>query len=240
MINDKEFRNRVLAATFLHPSVTIPFLIGIFSLFFSFEGPRYFRILAALGLFISCSFLIARTTIWFDGIVQKTFTRWNKRQERRRNQVLDQLDKNLAADSDPKDEQILRQLRSVYKVFVETVESGRIREYDFLNTAERLFVRSVENLQESQDKWRQAMELPISSRKLLLEERSCLIGEVESSVQSLSNALQEVQKLTHKKSDLVEIRKELDQRLELARRVEKRISELGSDGNLPRIGEGRS
>lgn len=235
MINDKGFRNKVLTEIFLHPMVLVPFCVGIASLCFSFEGPRHFRMLAAAGIFISGVALIGRMTFWFDSIVQKTFTKWHKKQEWARNKALDQLDKSLSADQDTRDERILRQLRSVYKVFVEMVASAKIRQYDFLNTAERLFVNSIENLRESQEKWRQAMELPVESREILLEERKRLIDDVEVSVGSLSGALEEIQKLTHKKSELSNIRKELEQRLELAKKVEKRLGELSFDGDLDKL-----
>jgi hypothetical protein len=243
-MNDKDFKAKVLQSLFLHPTVLVPLGFGFLFLLESFFGIRGFRVLGGVGLFVGFGFLVSRLTWRFDEIAHKVFTKWHQANQRQQNAILDNLDTKLCGDEDTRDETALRKLRALYKVFVESVKSGKVREYNFLSTAERLFNNSIKNLEISHIKWEQAMALPAESRRPLLNERNRLITEVEASIETLSHAVEEVHELTaHKTDELVRIRQEMDKRLEFAKRVEGKIQEINNfedieyDGRSDKIAE---
>jgi hypothetical protein len=228
-MNENDFKWKVLKAIFLHPTVVVPLGLGAIFLLESFFGIRGFRVLGALGMFVGFGFLCSRLTWRFDTIAHKVFTKWHQTNQRKQNAILDDLDTKLCGDEDTRDEIALRKLRALYKVFVESVKSGKVREYNFLSTAEKLFNSSIVNLKLSYIKWEQAMELPGESRRPLLDERDRLIKDVEASIGTLNNAVESVHELTaYKGNELADARQEMEKRLEFARRVENRIEEINS------------
>jgi len=228
-MNDSEFRRRFLMTLFLHPIVAIPGLIGAFTMCLSLTGVRQFRVIAALAVGVAIFSLFARVCLCFNSIAHKTFMKWQRDTQRRQSKRLDDLDRALQADEDTRDEVALRKLRSIYKVFVECVQDGRVREYNFLNTAEKLFHTSIQKLDESMDVWRQAMTMPGDKRQPFMDEREKLITEVENSVETLTMAVHQVQRMTADDAhDLIELREEMESSLERAQRVEARIAKTRS------------
>ena len=226
-MNDKEFRLKVLKAIFLHPAVVIPFGLGFILVLESFFGLRGFRVLGGLSIFAGLGVLMSRLTWKFEDIAQKTFTKWHNKTQAEQKRSLDFLENELVCDGDPRTERALGRLRALYKAFVDSVKSGKVKEYNFLNTAEKLFKTSIGNLRLSYTKWQQAMELPGDCRSPLMAERDRLIKEVEASTESLANAVEQVHELQASKSgELARIREELDKRLDFARRVEGRIEQI--------------
>lgn len=230
-MNEKEFMRKVLASLFLHPLVVFPLGIGTLLMFMSLSGVRSLRVLAFMGMSVGVCALFARVTIGFNSVAHKVFSRWQRDVQKEQTEKLDDLDRRLQADDDPRNEQALRRLRSIYKVFVECVQNGRVKEYNFLNTAERLFHTSIRKLDEGMEIWRQAMEMPGDKRQPFLKQRNELIGEVEQSVETLAQAVHEVQRMTADDGkELKSLREEMDKRLEMAKKVEERIAYIESAG----------
>jgi hypothetical protein len=230
-MNDKEFIRKVLASLFLHPLVVFPLGIGTVLMLMSLSGVRSLRYLALMGMSVGVCALFARVTIGFNGVAHKVFSKWQRDVQKSQTEKLDDLDSRLQADDDPRNEQALRRLRSIYKVFVECVQDGRVKEYNFLNTAEKLFHTSIQKLDEGMDVWRQAMEMPGDKRQPFLDHRNELILEVEQSVDTLAQAVHEVQRMTSKDGkELASLRGEMDKRLEMARKVEERIANIEAAG----------
>lgn len=224
MQKETSFRTRVLANLFFHPIVSLPFLIGAIFFVLSFEGPRIYRFYAfGLSLF-AVSALLCRMTLFFNSVVQYSFRQLHYERQKRREKELDDLNHKFCLDNEPRNEKALGNLRAIYAVFAETVQSGIVKEYDFLNTAEKMFNGCIANLADSYTKRQSAMQLPIKSREELLKESDALLAEVESSVSFLAESLVKIQALTSpRKGELLEFNRQLEERLEMARKTEERI-----------------
>lgn len=225
-MNNMTFRRKVLKNLFFYP--TIIFLVGLIFLVSSFEGPRFYRFPALGFICFALIFLLARMTIFFDSIVQSSFKQLVEERQKSQDRELDDLMAKLSMDNEPRNEDALLKLRSIYKLFSETVQSGVIKEYDFLDTAEKLFKSCIVNLRGNYARLQSAIQLPAESRNELLKQGEQLLREVESSIASLTEALVEIQNITSPDQDeLLGIREELEERLDVAKKVEERIRSKG-------------
>ena len=223
----KDLRSRVLYNLFLHPLVASAFVVGFVLLVLSFEGPRVFRFYGFGLLAIAVVTLMLRATVLFQNVVSCSFAQIYEEKNRTQRKQLDDLDIKLSNDDEPRNEKALRELRDVYETLAQTVQSGIVREYDFLNTAQKLFTHCVANLRESYLKRRNANHLPSESKIVLIQQSEELLKEVEVGVSSLAKALVEIQGLNGpRRGELSEIQKELEDRIQFAKKVEEKVQNL--------------
>jgi hypothetical protein len=218
-------KSRVLRNIFGTPIIIVPFLLGLGCLILSFEGARSLRFLGFAFWFVSFSTAFLRLTVFFDVVVHSTFAKICTDRQTRRDEELDALDAKLSADSEPRNEEALRKLRQVYKVFTDAAQVGVVRNYDFLDTAEKLFATCIRNLEESYSRRSTAMQIiGMPTSQQLLKASGELLEEVEAGLKSLSDSLVEIQNLNvPRKNDLAKICAELDERLKFAKEVEEKI-----------------
>lgn len=173
--------------------------------------------------------------------------------QRKRGELI-ALDHRLKADGDRRSNEALARLRVLhqrlepYLAWAEVGgaasgsgghegdrELGRERVVDLppdlLSTLRRLHDSSLASLERSLE-LHEASQRSVTRRRRdeLLAQRRALLDEVDQSVRHLAVALDEVQALSMKRREpeagLAELRRELDQSLEVAKRVEQRIADL--------------
>lgn len=223
LISPAEYRNRVLKKLFFHPVIVIGLTVGLVMLFLSLRGGNFwFRAIAGVVTTAGAIQLVYQLVFKFNEVARSVFTNMHQSVEQNRRRRLDGLDARLSADNEPRDEQALRSLRALYRVFLDHVKEGRIREYDFLSTSERLFNTCIRNLETSLERRQMARGLPEKTQTLLLSESDQLITEVEKSVDSLTDAFNKIHQLTcYKGKELALIRDELTRRVEIFEQVEE-------------------
>lgn len=159
-----------------------------------------------------------------------------------RKNKLGNLERRLSLDGDPKTELLLRALITLTDKFREQLNnknwSMRLNTqstFDILANVEELFQGCIKSLEKSLEIWYVADKIEIEQAKIpILERRNEIIKRVEASVEKLSHIYAEIQRIViEEKSDddLERIRRELDNSLEVARRVEKKLSAFNHSTN---------
>lgn len=234
MFNKSKFRKKVLLNLISHPLTLYPFAGGatllllmwifnlnpILSLFLGFCG-----FLAGVGGFFTNLF------VNLDKISKEAFDEIQAESQETQEKSLDSLDRRLQEDDDPRTEKLLRELRSLTATFKDgkawSGNLGTSSAIEIESKVGELFQGCVAYLERTLELWRVAQGLDsVRGRKIILNEREKIIKDVEKSVEQLGNILASVLSLGLAEKDdteLARIRGELDQSLEVARRVEERM-----------------
>lgn len=165
----------------------------------------------------------------------KVLSEMQQETQRERKRMLDELELKLIADGDARTEQCLRDLRALAKAFREghtwsnalNVSSA----FDILAGVEQLFNRCVASLERTLALGATAQDLTTpEAREPVLAQREEIIEDVGKSIQQLARILAGIQHIgtgdVQGDSDLNRIREELEQSLEVARMVQKRMRSL--------------
>jgi len=227
------YRKRVFLHYLAHPLTIIPAAIGLTGLLggwavgsagIAFGG----LVIALAGIGVFLTRLLSDDTSTEEKVIGKMQS--ESREVRQRE--LDDLDRLLAKDKDPRDEKALQDLRLLVKTFdddtswthgIDTASQVEIRV-----GVDRLFKHAEASLRESHEALVKSRD---ASRKVALtfiKRREHLIDEVEASVQRLQHLLEELQAmrpLSETAEDLRAIREELDTSLEIAKKSAQTVSE---------------
>jgi hypothetical protein len=162
-----------------------------------------------------------------------------RRSQRAREAYLDDLDRRLTGDHDPRTETALRDLRALHAAFSrgEFLQDNRslLATFDLLRLVEGLFRQCVDSLEETL-RLHQASGRASSGkvRNSILGRRDAIIASVQQSVDALNQTLGELQGLAasgnNQEARLAQRRQVLRQRLDAAKRVERRIRSVGIAG----------
>ncbi|MBT8341671.1 MAG: hypothetical protein HKP58_02920 [Desulfatitalea sp.] len=241
-LDESRWKRRYLFKLLAHPVCLVPFLVGLTDVMalWTFDissGAALFAGIAAL--LFSAGFFLTRLTTGDPTLVRQVTQRLQAEAVAEREKHLDDLDRRLTeADRDPRPEKCLRDLRALAKAF----EQGHAWDgalggrptVDILAGVDKLFRQSVLSLEKTLDLGYAAQQLATeAARTPLQQQRERLIDEVAKSIHQLGKVLAGIQSLEsgteHQEGELAAIRQELDQSLEVARRVKKRIASLDED-----------
>ncbi len=249
---EAEIKKRVLWQLLSSPLTVGPVLAGatVLAAMWTFglrSGVAAFggiaAILGGIGVFFTRLFLSS------EALVRKTLAQMQKEARDQHEKELDALEKELRATADDRrDETCLRDLRALMKAFE---EGGQWSEtlnprltFDILGGVGQLFDSCVRSLRKALELWRTAKRMSTrEARAPILEQRKRIIDDVQKSVTQLGHLLAGVQSLDTSSaagdSELARIRAELDQSLEVARRVEQRMKSLDSELGMAPLRAGR-
>ncbi len=140
----------------------------------------------------------------------------------------------------------MRRLRALYETFkhnpqwADTVDQRSA--VDIAGKVEHLFDACTRSLDRSLELWDAAQRMSTrDGRTRMLEKREKLLQEVAASVEQFATTIDSVQALTLEQqssaAELVGLREELDQSLNVARRVEERMRNLESELGAERLQE---
>lgn len=154
------------------------------------------------------------------------------RAQRAREEYLDDLDRRLTGDHDPRTETALRDLRALNETFSkgEFLRDNRslLATFDLLSLVEGLFRQCVDSLEETL-RLHQAAGRASSAkvRASIRGRRDAIIASLQQSVDALNQTLGELQGLgaagANQEARLAQQRDVLRRRLDAAKRVEERI-----------------
>lgn len=237
------YRRKVLLELFASPWTLLPGVLGASSLLLGWAldgGASWWVLGGVAGLLTGIGAAATRWIFFADRIMRGAFDSLQQETFRKQEQALDDLDRRLEGDNDPRPEQSLRELRAMYRGFRDDAAwTGRLGErsaFEIAGKVEKLFQACIMSLERSQDLWDAAARMKTEgARRSVLAGRERLLDEIRESVAQVAHTIDGVQSLAVGQAadqNLAQIRRELDESLEVARRVEERMqtleAELGS------------
>jgi hypothetical protein len=238
MLKPNTVRRRVLLRLLGSPVVLAPFVAGMTALTAMWAtGSRL-----TLGLFAGLAGLLTAAGTFLtrlildDGATARAVLRELDEEDRRaRQSALDNLDRQLVqADKDPRPETALRDLRALVNAFDEVAaqpDSVNLHAIiEVRSKVQELFEQSVRSIELTLKLGATANRLQTpAAREPILVQREKIIADVEAGIRQLGGTLAALQGLgagSGNGPDLARLRDELDQSLQVARRVEERLETL--------------
>lgn len=234
------YRRKVLLDLFASPWTLLPGVLGASSLLagWAFDGGASWWLLGGIaGILAGAGAAATRWVFSADRIMHEAFDSLQEETRRQQEQKLDALDRRLLGDNDPRPEQFLRELRAMYRGFRDDAAwTGRLGErsaFEIAGKVEKLFQACIISLERSQDLWDTAARMKTeAARRNVLAGRERLLEEIRESVQQVAHTIDGVQSLALEQpsdQNLAQIRRELDESLAVARRVEERMQTLEAE-----------
>ena len=238
ILDRSTYNKKVLSRLITSPLTLGPILLGatILMALWTFSiniGAAIFGgllcILGGVGAFFSRFFLGK------EEINKKILAEMQKEAQVEREKMLIDLEKRLRADGDPRTEESLCDLIALAKAFQKHQSWGKMLNarstFDILEGVERLFNRCLFSLERTLELWYTAKEMVTpESREPVLKQREQIVEDVRESIKQLGKILAGIHSIgldsDKRDSELAHIRQELDQSLEVARQVEKRMDTL--------------
>jgi len=234
-----DIKKKVYLDLFASPVTLLPFVGGLTALLVSWalggNAPLTFGGLA--GTLSGIGMLASRLVFGLERLTEDAYQFSVERHRRNKEASLNRLRQQLEQDGDPRTQSLLDRLQRLYSELEANIESGKISfaAHEVLERVDRMFQVCVEHLEHSFRSWRRSGQLGKTARKQALERREHLVSKVEESVNHLEQTLDQLHSMSMKKgeSDLSRLRSELDETIDVARRTERRVAEIGlEDGSL--------
>ena len=228
-------RRKVLLDIFAAPSTLLPIAGGLTVLMASWAsgGSVTLNFAGIAGVLGGFGILASRLILGLDKLTQDAYDFIVDRQRSDQEAALERLDDQLVKDRDSRTQNCLRELRHLYSRLKTKVDSGRITPgaYDVIEGIDNMFRACVKQLGHSLELWETAKTMRGPARETILQQRNELVEEICATVVHLGNTVEQFHLVTTQKNrdDLARLRSELDESLEIARRVEERKSELGEE-----------
>ena len=249
MSEEKNIAKRVIADVVSSPMVIFPFMVGtaaFASLFaLGLKGSAFLgaMLVGLSGVLGSGGMFLTKMILGRDERVKKIVEESRDKAKKDKLKRLDHFHHRLTLDGDSRTEDSMQDLRSLRQAFSQldkiAPDLNRAMIDEIQKRAEELFQQCVRSLEKSLQLWKTADSLASElAQKPIMEQREKLVGEVVGTVEHMSCTLAAVQGIT-KKSDgdarLQTLRGELDQSLEVAKKVEQRVDSLLNTNSLNKL-----
>ncbi|PYI87725.1 MAG: hypothetical protein DME26_05210 [Verrucomicrobia bacterium] len=237
-MNEGQIRRKVFLRLLGSPLVVAPFVLGITGCMavWALNWPAGLGWFACVAGALSSAGAYLTRLIFDDGKIARAVVAEAEQQDRQAEQsALDDLDRRLVqADDDPRPETALRDLRALVRAFDEFAnQTDALRApavVDVQSRVRQIFDSSVRALEQTLHLGDTAKQLRMAeARKPLLEQRERVIKDIQAGVKQLGGTLAALQRLDtggESNHELARLRDELDQSLQIARRVEARLGSL--------------
>lgn len=249
MSEEKNIAKRVVADIISSPMVVLPFMVGtaaFASLFaLGLKGSAFLgaMLIGVGGVLGSGGMFLTKMILGRDERVKKIVEESRDKAKQDKLKQLDHFHHRLTMDGDSRTEDSMQDLRSLRQAFGQldkiAPDLNRAMIDEIRKRSEELFQQCVSSLEKSLQLWKTADSLASeNARKPILEQREKLVSEVIGTVEHMSQTLAAVQGITNKSDGdarLQQLRGELDQSLEVAKRVEQRVDSLLNKGSLKKL-----
>lgn len=233
-LDKQEFRRKYLLRLASNPATLLPTVGGASALLLAWalSLPVVVGFAGVASVFGGLGVLLTRLLVVDDTAAKEAFEEMERESAQARQQALDALELRLAADADPRDERMLRDLRELASIFRDaetwpksvTASSA----VEISSGVEKLFTTCVQSLEQqvSLAELLRRVSTP-AAREPIVVERERILADVSTSIEQLSHILARVQGLRAAgvggTSELGRIREDLDQSLIVAGRVAERM-----------------
>lgn len=229
-----EIRSRALIDLVGSPLVAGPFVVGITSLMaaWAVDGSPGMTMLGIVGIMGAGAMYVTSMLLWKDDIIHNMQAKLAAEEEAKLNAKLDKLDEKLRSNRDPRDQQMLQDLRHIYLLFKRD-KTDIASAYAINNIIDEMFHACVLQLESSYDVWNRQRKLaPGEHKARLRDQREEMLAEVEQTVEQIRKSIDELNALDFEddSTNLGAFRSQLAQQLEGAKEVESRIR--GNDADI--------
>jgi hypothetical protein len=230
-----EVKRKVFVDLFASPGSVVPVVVGLTSLMYSWAvgGDPMANAVGIVGVLGGLGYFASRLTLGLETITRRAYESILQQHRDEQNRALDELERRLTADDDPRTEMSLRQLRSLYDTFQQSCQGGKLNatHHQLVTQVEDIFHASVRQLKRSLQLHHLGGTLTGRARDQLIDERERVIREVLETRDHLSSAIEQFQTfaLRRNNSELGRLREELDETLRVAKRTEERIAKIGRE-----------
>lgn len=225
---------KIFVDLFAHPLTLLPVVGGLSGVIFAWAiGSATLALGGVVTTLVGLGIFASRMIFGLDKIAQKAQDQVLRENEEEKNRILDELEVKLQEDRDPRPEKCLQELRSLY-VLLKTSSGtwvGPVRD-DF----ERLFEICVKQIKKTDDLWRASRNVNGVAGKTLKRERERIVQEIEATTLQLMQTIEQFksQAVQENASELAEARKELERTIEVAKKVDQRLADMGNKGYDPK------
>ncbi len=227
-----EVKRKVLLDLFASPLTLLPVAGGLTALMASWalNGDPTLTFAGLAGVLGGVGLCVSRLILGLEGITQRSYDYFLEKQRKQREESLDALHEKLSSDQDPRTENCLRELRLLYGSLQTAAEKGKITaaSYEVLGSVGKVFEQCVKQLRHSHSLWETASRLRGPARESLLQQRNEVVQEVCDTVIEMGQKVDRflLSETRKNRSELSQLREELDETIEAARRAEERTAEL--------------
>jgi hypothetical protein len=237
ILDRSAFRKKLILRLLASPLTLLPVLAGVTDLLALWA----FSIQSGMGIFAGIAGVLGGLGIFLTrllvdrGAGAQVINALAQEAQREREAALDALERRLAADGDPRDDQCLRDLRALAKAFREGFSwpehTGAAVTVEILAGVEELFGRCVRSIEKTLDLWYTSVDMAEGeARSAILDRREQILADVAASIRQMGRILAGLQNLHAAEgsgdSELAGLRQELGRSLEVAQRVSRRMHEL--------------
>jgi hypothetical protein len=189
------------------------------------------------GGLVSITFAVfALAHRWFtklDDVIEESFEKEQARLAREKEEQLDILIKVFEDSNDPEAKRLLKDLRSVYEEFqrVITDDKSNFVDLDIVRRVESLFTASIGYLKAANTNLSASKRMRLPNVKAqFMKRREEYIAQVQGSIEALGRNVGEIASLTFSQDNVAlgRLAQELDDNLDVARQVQKRLAEMES------------
>ena len=241
-MDGSSFRKQVLLDLAMSPFVLLPAALGLTLLLVSWAVGAATQLLAFAGvmsLLTGAGALVTRWIISRDKIAKRVFLRAHEQMAAQKERELDELAAQLEKDEDPWTGQALKTLRVLadrFRDLMDPSKTPRTPPVEIAGTVQRLLDSSYQSLKGSYKLWETSQKvLTEAARREVLEKREKVLVEVDKSITQIAKTIDGLHTLgldtTTPGADLASMRQELEENLNVARRVERRMNELETELN---------
>lgn len=227
-----EVRRKVLLDIFATPGTLLPIAGGLTALMASWAtgGQPILSFAGVAGVLTGLGVFASRMVLGLEKITQNAYDHVVDQQRRAQQESLEKLHERLVSDQDPRTQNCLRDLRHLYSRLKEKADKDRVTPaaYGVIEGVDKLFKSCIRQLDHSADLWETARGLKGPSRQALLRQRDDVVTEVCDAVTHLGETVERFHAMTagENRTNLSQMRRELDESMRVAREVERRTEEL--------------
>lgn len=233
-------KRKVISELFFAPSVVLPIVAGISAGLLSWAGGgvNYLSAAAVLGVLGGIGWMATRIIFKVEEITDAAMKLYESQRKQATEEELDELEKQLRQDGDPRTQDYLTLLRSLRDDFQKTSSQPGIqgRSSQLRDRINEVFGATVAKLRETLEMMDLMRKLEGMARRKIQAEREQLMQEIISTVDHLRTTVREFESLirSDNRADLTSLRQELETSLEVAKRTEQRLREFEDGGSAGR------
>lgn len=230
-----DIKRKVYLDLFASPGTLLPIVGGLTAMLAAWALPGSQEWLAmggVAGVFGGLGIFASRIVFGLEKLTNRAYEYVVEKRQRKQTEALQELHRKLASDQDPRTHRLLEELWNLYRTLERDIKEGKITisAHDVLDGVDRLFHMCTKYLDQSYQLLVHAGQLKGSSRDALMKQREELIREVKNSVTFMESKIEQLHtSVTQKnKTELAEMRAELDETIRVAKRAEERTAGMGT------------
>lgn len=230
-MDSKEIRNKVLLDLFVSPETLIPMILGVTLIAASIAfGSGLLALFGLMGAASSVGVFFTKMIYGLDELTERAYDELKQLKEKKKQKIFNSLKKRVMRSKDKEMSKCLTILEKLTNDIREHFDPTSIVEKDILEKVEKIFHACVEEIKDSYKIYRSAMKYKGDMRVRMLSKREPIITEVKKSIELLTSISQQFYEHKYTSSEDLErinqLRKELEESMEVARNVEENMREF--------------